>query len=290
MANEFIARKGLIVSGSTKITGSLNVSGGITGSLLGTGSWAQNVVSASYASTASYALNLAELPLAIETNTFTGDGNTINFTLTEPYDLTSIIVSVDGLTYTQTIDYGVSGTTLTFVSAPPSQSNILVRAFVNYVEGTYGTIAGNLLGTASYAETASVATKIAVYTGSVTLLSTQYTGSFTGSFTGDGSQLTGVGNINVTGSAPSGPENGELWFDDTTGKTYIYYVSASVGSWILQSDPTYDPGLIVEAATASLALAIPTFAPATPVTGSIYFAGNYLYVYTGTQYKSASLN
>ena len=45
MANEFIARKGLIVSGSSQLTGSLNVSRGITGSLFGTSSWAN---SASY--------------------------------------------------------------------------------------------------------------------------------------------------------------------------------------------------------------------------------------------------
>ena len=53
----------LDISGSTFITGSLNVSGGITGSLFGTSSWAQNAVtssyvlnaiSASFASTASY--------------------------------------------------------------------------------------------------------------------------------------------------------------------------------------------------------------------------------------------
>lgn len=56
MANEFIARKGLIVSGSTQITGSLDVSSGITGSLLGTGSWAENTVSSSYASTSSIGL------------------------------------------------------------------------------------------------------------------------------------------------------------------------------------------------------------------------------------------
>ena len=53
MANEFVARKGLIVSGSTIMTGSLNVSRGITGSLFGTSSWASNVISASFAQTAS---------------------------------------------------------------------------------------------------------------------------------------------------------------------------------------------------------------------------------------------
>jgi hypothetical protein len=49
MANEFVARNGLIAQNNSTVTGSLNVTGGITGSLQGTASWAQNAVSASYA-------------------------------------------------------------------------------------------------------------------------------------------------------------------------------------------------------------------------------------------------
>ena len=62
MANEFVARKGLIVSGSTTLTGSLTVTTGITGLLYGTASFAtsastaQTVTSASYAATASVLL------------------------------------------------------------------------------------------------------------------------------------------------------------------------------------------------------------------------------------------
>jgi hypothetical protein len=51
MANEFIARNGLIAQNNSTITGSLNVSGGITGSLFGTSSWATNALTASYIST-----------------------------------------------------------------------------------------------------------------------------------------------------------------------------------------------------------------------------------------------
>jgi hypothetical protein len=49
MANEFIARNGLIALNSSQITGSLNVSAGITGSLQGTASFATQALSASYA-------------------------------------------------------------------------------------------------------------------------------------------------------------------------------------------------------------------------------------------------
>lgn len=68
MANEFIARNGLIaqsnstingtllISGSLTITGSLNTSGGggMTGSLSGTASYATQALSASFATTASF--------------------------------------------------------------------------------------------------------------------------------------------------------------------------------------------------------------------------------------------
>jgi hypothetical protein len=52
----------------------------------------------------------------------------------------------------------------------------------------------------------------------------------------------GGGSIEITSSAPSDPSEGDLWYDNTTGKTYIYYVSESVEQWVLQSDPTYNPG------------------------------------------------
>jgi hypothetical protein len=72
--NEFVARNGLIALDNSIVTGSLTVTNGITGSLsgshvgdtTGTASWAQNVISSSYALTASFALNAG-------TSTATGD-------------------------------------------------------------------------------------------------------------------------------------------------------------------------------------------------------------------------
>jgi hypothetical protein len=51
MANEFIARNGLIAQNNSTVTGSLEVTQGITGSLLGTASYATQALTASYAST-----------------------------------------------------------------------------------------------------------------------------------------------------------------------------------------------------------------------------------------------
>ena len=60
MANEFIARNGLISQNNSVVTGSLTVTQGITGSLQGTSTTASYVlqaVSSSFASTASLAPN-----------------------------------------------------------------------------------------------------------------------------------------------------------------------------------------------------------------------------------------
>lgn len=48
MANEFKARNGLIAQKNSVITGSLIVTAGITGSLFGTASWAENAITASF--------------------------------------------------------------------------------------------------------------------------------------------------------------------------------------------------------------------------------------------------
>ena len=61
MPNEFVARNGIIGLKDSVISGSLTVTQGITGSLFGTASWAENALTASYWSgsieSASYAVN-----------------------------------------------------------------------------------------------------------------------------------------------------------------------------------------------------------------------------------------
>lgn len=125
----------------------------------------------------------------------------------------------------------------------------------------------------SYAQTSSIALKVRIFSGSVGDGTAAYTGSFTGSFYGDGSNLTGIASIISSGSVPNNPQESQLWYDNTTGKTYIYYVSSSVGSWVLQSDPTYDMGTTISssyAVTASYLLNSENFA----TTGSNTFIGD----------------
>jgi hypothetical protein len=65
MANEFVAKNGLISQNNTTVTGSLIVTNGVTASLQGTASWADSAsqaLSASYALSSSYAsVNLQQV-------------------------------------------------------------------------------------------------------------------------------------------------------------------------------------------------------------------------------------
>jgi hypothetical protein len=71
MANEFKIKNGFFSEGSSNITGSLNVSAGITGSLFGTASWANNATTSSFvttAQTASYVLQAVSASFAISSS------------------------------------------------------------------------------------------------------------------------------------------------------------------------------------------------------------------------------
>jgi hypothetical protein len=58
---------------------------------------------------------------------FIGDGTTTIYTLSSSYDPSILTVSVDGMLNALTSDYSVSTNQLTFVSAPPSESNVFVK-------------------------------------------------------------------------------------------------------------------------------------------------------------------
>ena len=59
--------------------------------------------------------------------TATGDGSTTSFTVTNGVTATQCLVTINGIVQTVTTDYTVSGTTLTFGTAPEASDVIQVR-------------------------------------------------------------------------------------------------------------------------------------------------------------------
>jgi hypothetical protein len=234
-----------IVSSSAQVTAFLPAGTVSSSRQINTGSFSGSITSASFATSASYApgggttfpytgtavisgslivsssvtasafkgdgSQLTNLPsglVVIDSYTFVGNGSVSNYTLSNVYDISSLIVTVGGLTQTSIIDYTLAGTNLSFLVAPASQSNILVRAVVNASTGAVGSFTGSLLGTASFATTASFAlsasyapgggttfpyTGTAVISGSL-IVSSSVTAS---AFKGDGSQLTNLPSSSV---------------------------------------------------------------------------------------------
>lgn len=139
-----------------------------------------------------------------------------------------------------------------------------------YFTGSYtntGTITAQaFVGNLSGSVTGSILGNV---TGNVT---GNLTGNVTGNVTGD---VTGsiLGNVigNVTGSV-----NGNA--DTSTTASYV--------------DAMNVDGTVANAATASLAAALPTSAPGSPVVGSIYFDSSTpsIVIYDGSNWYSASLS
>jgi hypothetical protein len=66
-------------------------------------------------------------PTEINVRTGTGDGSTTDFTVTQNQTVDKVIVTINGLVQKPTTDYTISGTTLTFGTAPEAADSIVIR-------------------------------------------------------------------------------------------------------------------------------------------------------------------
>jgi len=71
--------------------------------------------------------NVAVSSLTYTNGTFTGDGSTTTITIDSGRSVADVMVSVNGFIFVPTDDYTISGTTLTFATAPVSGAEISVR-------------------------------------------------------------------------------------------------------------------------------------------------------------------
>jgi len=59
--------------------------------------------------------------------TATGDGSTTTLTINSGRSVSDVLLDVNGIAMTPTTDYTISGTTLTFITAPAASAEITVR-------------------------------------------------------------------------------------------------------------------------------------------------------------------
>lgn len=72
--------------------------------------------------------------VAMTVDTFTGDGATTAYVLgVSPASVNGVLATIDGVVQTPTADFTVSGSTLTFVTAPPDNSDIVIRNLGNSI-------------------------------------------------------------------------------------------------------------------------------------------------------------
>jgi hypothetical protein len=66
-------------------------------------------------------------PTEINVRSYTGDGSTITFVVTQNQSVNKVIVTENGVIQKPTDDYTISGTNLTFTTAPSSGVQIILR-------------------------------------------------------------------------------------------------------------------------------------------------------------------
>ena len=182
----------------------------------------------------------------------TGNGSATTFTSPINTNLANnLIVSVDGIMQRPTTDYTVSGTTVTFGTAPPSGTAVLVRSFSGAISSKADFTVQNFTANGSntvykLAETVSSGDHVLVsingviqrntndYTyntgnGNITFDAAPTAGDIISFRTFDLQQSTSA---TVSDTAPTDPRNGDFWFDSSTAKLYMRYEDGSSNQWI----------------------------------------------------------
>jgi hypothetical protein len=135
------------------------------------------------------------------------------------------------------------------------------------------------------------------------------TGSFSGSITTASYAVTASYALNASATLPVGTVSSSTQISTlgfvTSSGTASFATTASntfsgnqtiTGSLLTNADTLIFSGSMYTSGSVSVTgslqathFILPTVAPTTPQTGSMYFSGSFIYVYTGTQYRSASL-
>ena len=159
------------------------------------------------------------MPVTTKTTSqnFSGTGSQTAFQFTIEYDSTKISdlkVEVDNVLQTETTHYSISGTTLTFVSAPAAGTNN-IRIYRSTSLDSAGAV---------FAAGSSIRATDLNNNQDQFLFAAQ-------ELQNDQLQDT------VGATPPSGPFNGQRWYNTTNGRTYVWYVDVDTSQWVEASPP-----------------------------------------------------
>ena len=148
---------------------------------------------------------------------FNGTGSQTVYPFTIEYLLTSDLqVFVSNVLQTETTHYSISGTNLTFVTAPAS--------------GT---------GNVRIARSTGIDKARAVYAAGSSVRATDLNANQDQTLFALQERLNSV-DAQVGSTPPAGPANGDRWYDTVSGRTYVYYTDADSSQWVEASpaEPT----------------------------------------------------
>jgi len=163
MANEFVARNGVIALDDSQITGSLIVTNGVTGSLFGTSSFAINALTASYAdnvpATASFATTAS---YAISASQAINSDNALTASYVQTAQTASYVLNAVSASYALsasqatsannalTASYVILAQTASYVQTAQTASYVLNAVSASYALSASQATSANNATTASY--------------------------------------------------------------------------------------------------------------------------------------------
>jgi len=106
-------------------------------------------------------------------------------------------------------------------------------------------------------------------------------GAWTGPAGGSGG---GGASVTVSETAPSGASAGDLWFDPSVLKTFVYYNDGTANQWV-QSNPTGGGGT---SSSGGASVTVSGTAPTSPSAGDLWFDDDDLFLYVYVNDGSSS--
>jgi len=173
------------------------------------------------------AFKLAETQSRIESDIFTGDGNTASFTMSSLSTTKKAFAFIDGVSQKPFTDYTVGGNIITFTEAPPDGTFIEVRSVAPFIFATStGDLAYDLANLAfTQANSAYTQANNAFAAANNRVLKTGDT--MTGNLT-----FSGTG-LRILGDFSNGNANSRVSFQSTTANdvTYVNAIPSGNSKW-----------------------------------------------------------